>query len=272
MLGIIGGSGLYELKNFEVLSQERIITPYGTPSADVQILKSEDINEPIAFLPRHGVSHSILPHRIPYKANIAALKSVGVDRIVATCIAGSLQLRIKPGDFIVPDQFVDFTRSRDNTFEDDGRIQHTALGDPYCSRLRAELISACSANNIPAHAAGTVVVIQGPRFATRAESIWYAGQGWDIINMTQYPECLFARENGICYACIAAITDYDVGLGRSDYSLQMAVARESILPVFQANIAKLQVLLRHFVKPRSNDVSCGVCGCRELSLPYFQTT
>lgn len=270
MLGIIGGSGLYSLTGLEVVEQKKVTTQYGNPSSEVQILRVDDLE--FAFLPRHGADHSIPPHRIPYKANIAALKSVGVDCIVATCIAGSLQLQIKPGEFVVPDQFVNFTQGRDDTFDFDQRVQHTALADPYCPRLRSELISACASRQMPTHANGTVVVIQGPRFATRAESAWYTKQGWNIINMTQYPECFFARESGVCYACLAAVTDYDVGLCTTDYSLQ-AATRESVLPIFQSNIDTIRIFLKEFIAaPSTRMMLQKTCVCSDQALPYYQTT
>ena len=166
----------------------------------------------MAFLPRHGRRHELLPHRINYRANLWAMREVGVTRLIGPCAAGSLQPEVAPGDFVVPDQLVDRTWGRADTFYEGPVAHHVSYADPYCAELSAVAVEAARAAGITVHPTGTVIVIQGPRFSTRAESRWYRSQGFEVINMTQYPEAYLARELGICYAAIALITDYDTGV------------------------------------------------------------
>jgi 5'-methylthioadenosine phosphorylase len=207
-VGVFGGSGFYSfLDDVELVP---VHTPYGTPSAPVAI--GTVGGRSVAFLPRHGVHHELPPHRVNYRANVWALREVGVRRIIGPCAAGSLRPDVKPGEFVLCDQLVDRTRGRADTFFDGGVVGHVAFADPYCPDLRASLRTAAGNVGITVHDRGTVVVIQGPRFSTRAESAWYRSFGWDVINMTQYPEAYLARELGLCYAGVALITDYDTGL------------------------------------------------------------
>ena len=162
----------------------------------------------VAFLPRHGPRHEYPPHRVNYRANLWAMRELGVTRIIGPCAAGSLQPTVHPGDFVVLDQLVDRTWGRSDTFFDGPVVGHVSFADPYCPELRSVVLGA----DATLHDGGTVVVVQGPRFSTRAESNWYRSQGWEVINMTQYPEAFLARELGICYCAIALITDYDTGL------------------------------------------------------------
>jgi 5'-methylthioadenosine phosphorylase len=166
----------------------------------------------VAFLPRHGPHHRIPPHAINYRANVWAMAQLGVTRLIGPTAAGSLQATVKPGDFVVCDQFVDRTYSREQTFYDGPRVVHISSAEPYCPELRARSIEVGRELGINIHPQGTVVVIQGPRFSTRAESRWFSNQGWEVINMTQYPEVVLARELEMCYVNIALITDYDAGL------------------------------------------------------------
>lgn len=214
-LGVIGGSGLYSL--LDDVDEVEVDTPYGSPSAPVTI--GEVAGRRVAFLPRHGLGHRLPPHRVPYRANLWALRHLGVGAIFAPCASGSLQPDIHPGEFVVVDQVIDRTSGRDATFFDgpgsaEGfqAVNHVSFADPYDAELRQVAIQACQAEDVTVHPAGTVVVINGPRFSTRAESRWYAAQGWHVINMTQMPEAVLAVELGIPYAAIALITDYDVGL------------------------------------------------------------
>jgi 5'-methylthioadenosine phosphorylase len=220
-LGVIGGSGLYSL--LTDVEEVAVDTPYGATSAPITIGEVAGLS--IAFLPRHGLGHSLPPHMVPYRANIWALGQLGVAAIYAPCASGSLQPDIHPGEFVIVDQLVDHTWGRASTFFDgpalsDGtaapagfdRVNHVGFGDPYDAELRAAAIKACDDEGVVVHRAGTVVVINGARFSTRAESRWYRDQGWHVINMTQMPEAVLARELEIPYAAIALITDYDVGL------------------------------------------------------------
>lgn len=210
-LGIIGGSGFYELPGLTEVERVKPRTKYGYPSDEITVGLYQD--KPVAFLPRHGEKHQLPPHKVPYKANIAALKGLGVEKILATCIAGSLKEEIPPGSFVVIDQFVNLTWGRDDYFEADRSFVYLPMAQPYCSHLSRLVGTLGRQMGIPVRMGGTVVVIQGPRFSTLAESRWFIRNGWDLVNMTQYPECYFARELGICYAACAAITDYDPGVG-----------------------------------------------------------
>ena len=237
MIAVIGGSGLYEL--FEADEQVELDTPYGRPSAPVTLATVGGVAT--AFLPRHGGKHELPPHRIPYRANLWALQAVGVTRIIAPCASGSLQPALEPGTFVVCDQFVDRTTSRDHTFYDGPEVRHVAAADPYCPDLRRALLEAGGDLGLPMHDGGTVVVIEGPRFSTRAESAWFQAMGWDVVNMTAYPEGWLARELGLCYANLSLITDFDVGVEGVDG--HAAVTADEVLRVFAANIDRLRQLL-----------------------------
>jgi 5'-methylthioadenosine phosphorylase len=214
-VGVYGGSGLYTL--LDDVDEVTVDTPYGPTSSPVTI--GEVGGRRVAFLPRHGRHHELPPHRVPYRANAWALRELGVRAAFGPCASGSLQPDLAPGDFVVPDQIIDRTAGRAASFHDGpdspagvAPVDHLTFADPYDMSLRAVALAACKAEGITVHDGGTVVVIEGPRFSTRAESRWYSGQGWQVINMTQMPEVALAAELGIPYAAIALITDYDAGL------------------------------------------------------------
>jgi 5'-methylthioadenosine phosphorylase len=208
-VGVFGGSGFYKL--LDDVDFVEIETPYGEPSDRFAIGTVEGVR--VAFLPRHGARHTLPPAAINYRANLWAMKELGVERVIGPTAAGSLQARVKPGDFVVCDQFVDRTWGRADTYHPAGpKVAHVSSADPYCPVIRELAVRTGREHGVTVHEHGTVVVIQGPRFASRAESRWYSSQGWEVINMTQYPEAILARELEICYANIALITDYDVGL------------------------------------------------------------
>lgn len=243
MIGIFGGSGFYSLLD---QAEQRIIdTPFGRPSSPVTIGKigSKDV----AFIARHGLKHEYPPHKIPYKANIYALHELGVRQIIAPAAVGSLKKEIKPGEFLVPDQFINFTHGRDDSFYHGlpEKTTHISSADPYCPVLRRLLIDTAKAAALPVHESGTVVMIQGPRFASRAESAFYRSNGWDIINMTQYPELILARELEMCYANISIITDYDTGV-KDDPSVK-PVSLEEVMRVFRENNEKIKKLIHEIV-------------------------
>lgn len=207
-IGIFGGSGFY---SFVGQTEEvKINTPYGPPSDSISIGEVDGIK--IAFIPRHGRGHSLPPHRINYRANLWAMHALGVSRIISPCACGSLQSHIKPGDFVVTDQFVDRTSGRADTFFDGPSVAHISAADPYCPELRRLAAQVIRQEGITVHDQGTMVVIQGPRFSSRAESQWFTQMGWHTINMTQYPEVVLAQELGICIVNIALVTDFDCGL------------------------------------------------------------
>jgi len=233
-VGVFGGSGFYSF--LERVETVQLDTPYGKPSAPIAL--GELGGKQVAFLPRHGPKHELPPHRIPYRANLWALREVGVRRIIGPCASGALRPDLELGAFLVCDQFVDRTWDRGDTFYDGPETTHISAADPYCPGLRQLLVETAHELGIPAQDGGTVVVIQGPRFSTRAESRWFQQSGWDVINMTAYPEGMLARELELCYATVAMVTDYDVGIeGRP------AVTAADVVRVFEKNNARLRELL-----------------------------
>ena len=251
-IGIIGGSGFYELASG--LKEFKVETPYGSPSGKVALGKIA--NHQVAFLPRHGKEHDLPPHKINYRANIWAFKSLGVSQILTITAAGSLQKNIKPGDFVVLDQFIDRTRGRVDTFYDGPITTHVSMANPYCPRLGSHAVKTAKRLKLPVHSKGTVVVIQGPRFSTRAESAFFTKMGWDVVNMTQYPEAALAHEMALCYCAIALVTDYDAGLVASGGV--KPVKTEDFLKVFGRNINKAQLLVLEMLKgwPRERHCEC----------------
>lgn len=236
-IAIFGGSG------FATFTDEAEVvdvgTPYGAPSAAVRI--AEVAGRRVAFLPRHGDGHRHPPHAIPYRANVWAMRELGVRRILAPCAAGSLDPSLPPGAFVAVDQFVDRTSGRADTFYDGPGAVHVEGADPYCPDLRATIVEAARARGIDMRPSGTMVIVQGPRFSTRAESDWYRTMGWQVINMTGYPEVILARELGLCYASIALITDYDVGV--ADDPRSAPVTADQVAATFQANLGTVRDLL-----------------------------
>ena len=234
-IGIFGGSGFYSF--LDRVTEKVVETPFGQPSAPVSIGEIEGV--PVAFLPRHGVKHQFPPHKINYRANVHALKQLGVERIIGPCAAGSLKREVAPGHFVVCDQLVDRTTGRTDTFYEGPVTTHVSFADPYCPELRKLALDTGRDQGIEIHDGGTVVTIQGPRFSTRSESKWFQDAGWEVINMTQYPEAYLAREQEICYVNISLITDYDVGVAGED----AAVTHEEVLRVFTENNERLRKLL-----------------------------
>lgn len=252
-IGVFGGSGFYRfLKKHEDLPIE---TPYGMPSASLKF--SRIGKKGVVFLPRHGEHHEYPPHMLPYRANAFAFKEVGVERVIAPCAVGSLKPELKPGDFVVCDQFVNFTTGRRDTFYDGPETTHVSTADPYCPELRKIARDTAKALKLPIHDGGTVVVIQGPRFSTRAESRFFRRQGWDVINMTQYPEAALARELEMCYVNISVVTDYDSGL-EGDKNVK-AVSHEAVIKTFNENMDRLRSLLTGMVEaiPEKRSCPCG---------------
>jgi len=249
-VGVIGGSGFYEL--LSDIEHVAVQTPYGPPSDSIAIGTYEGVR--VAFLARHGQGHRYPPHRINYRANIWALHSLGVTRILGPNASGSLQPAVKPGDFVVCDQFVDRTTSRASTFYDGPPVVHIAGAEPYCPELRELAVAAGRELGITVHPSGTVVVIQGPRFSTLAESRWFSAAGWEVINMTQFPEQVLARELEVCYVGISLITDYDAGLeGRDDVE---PVSVAGVVEVFHRNNARVRDLLLRMLPRIPRERSC----------------
>jgi 5'-methylthioadenosine phosphorylase len=231
-IGVFGGSGFYSL--LDDVREVKVDTPYGPPSDSFFL--ATVAGRAVAFLPRHGRRHTIPPHGINYRANVWAMRSLGVKAVISPCAAGSLQLAVKPGDFVVCDQFVDRTRGRADTFFDGPIVSHLSSAEPYDPTLRRLAIETIRDHGIEVHERGTVVVIAGPRFSTKAESKWFSDAGWEVINMTQYPEAWLCRELGMAVVNISLITDYDAGVHEGTE----AVDAHSVLEVFRENADRIQ--------------------------------
>jgi 5'-methylthioadenosine phosphorylase len=237
VVGVFGGSGFYRL--LDDVEEVAVDTPYGPPSAPIRIGEIEGTE--VAFMPRHGDHHTLPPHRINYRANVWAMRQVGVRRIIGPSACGSLKPELEPGTFVVCDQFVDRTRGREDTFYDGPQTTHVSAADPYCPELSRILVDCAGEVGAPVIEGGTAVVIQGPRFSTRAESRWFSAAGWDVVNMTQYPEAWLARELELCYANVSLVTDYDVGLEGMPHV--EPVSADMAFEVFSQNLDRLRALL-----------------------------
>lgn len=254
MVGIFGGSGLYQL--LEGAEERRVETPFGPPSDHLWV--GEMGGRQVAFMPRHGRNHSYPPHRINFRANLHAMHQVGVRRVLAPCAVGSLQRELAPGDVVIPDQFVDRTWGRSDTYWEGPEVQHISSADPYCPELSELAAAAAEREGAPVHRGGTLVVIQGPRFNTRAESRWYSSQGFGVVGMTGYPEVILARELGMCYAAVALVTDYDAGLEGSEG--MSPVTHEEVLRVFAANLERVRRILSGLVSELPTSPGCACAG------------
>ncbi len=231
-IGIFGGSGFYSL--LDDVREAKVDTPYGAPSDSVFL--ATVAGRKVAFMPRHGRRHTIPPHKVNYRANVWAMRSLGVQAVISPCAAGSLQRHVEPGHFVVSDQFVDRTTGRADTFFDGPIVSHVSSAEIYDPTLRAIALEVIREHGITVHDGGTVVVIQGPRFSTKAESKWFSDAGWEVINMTQYPEAYLCRELGMAVVNIALITDYDAGvLEGTD-----AVTAHDVLEVFEQNAERIR--------------------------------
>jgi 5'-methylthioadenosine phosphorylase len=269
-IGVIGGSGFYTfLSDAERVS---ITTPFGDPSDDVVIGDLE--GRRVAFLARHGRGHRFPPHRVNYRANLWALRSVGVRQVLAPCAVGSLKPEHGPGTIVVPDQVVDRTWGRDHTVYDAiGPVVHVGFSDPYCPRGRQVALNAVRAAGESVVDGGTLVVINGPRFSSSAESRWHQQAGWTVVGMTGMPEAAIARELAMCFTTIALVTDHDAGVGGGE-----AVTHAEVLRVFARSIDGLKAVLRSAVAlmPPAEDDASATCSCRRsldgLTLPITLPT
>jgi 5'-methylthioadenosine phosphorylase len=248
-IGVIGGSGFYSfLDDIEEVSVE---TPFGPPSDPIAIGAIGDRR--VAFVPRHGRDHRHPPHGIPYRANLWALRSLGVTRVVAPSAVGSLTPEYGPGTLAIPDQLVDRTTGRAQTYYDSGGAVHISFADPYCPAGRQVALEAGRAHGWSPIDGGTLVIIEGPRFSTRAESQWYAAQGWTLVGMTGHPEAVLARELALCYTPVCLVTDLDAGISAGE-----GVTQEEVFRVFAQNVDRLRDLIAEVVKtlPAERDCSC----------------
>lgn len=249
-IGIIGGSGIYNPDTFELIETVFPDTEFGKPSDEIMIGKIAGVE--VAFLPRHGKEHQYPPHMIPYKANITALKNLGVEVIISPCAVGSLRSRFKPGDIVIPDQFIDLTKKRDYTFFDD-RTVHISMPEPFCEDLRNIFSDVAHDMGLRHHEHATYACIEGPRFSTRAESLMFR-EFADIIGMTLVPECPLAREMGMCYCSIATVTDFDSWKKEETVDIQMVLSK------MEESLENIMRMLEEGL-PRIYEER--VCGCKD---------
>ncbi|MFG2085144.1 MULTISPECIES: S-methyl-5'-thioadenosine phosphorylase [unclassified Spirillospora] len=246
-IGVIGGSGFYSF--LHDVEEVRVETPYGPPSDPIAV--GELAGRRVAFVPRHGRDHRFPPHKIPYRANMWALRSLGVRQVLAPSAVGSLTPGHGPGTLAIPDQLADRTSGREQTYYEAGAAVHVSFSDPYCpAGRRAAAESARTAGWAPVDR-GTLVVIEGPRFSTRAESQWFASQGWTLIGMTGHPEAVLARELALCYTSLCLVTDLDAGIEEGE-----GVTMEEVLRVFGENIDRLRTLVADVVKTLPTERAC----------------
>lgn len=252
-IAVIGGTGLCTFPQLKEIQRVSIRTPFGHASDDIVVGEYSGVR--VAFLPRHGEHHTIPPHKIPYRANMGALRQLGIDYVFAACVVGSLKREIPPGSLVLLDQFVDLTWGRDDASRSGVPFVHLPVAQPYCEELRNALRRAAAEIGITAIPIGTVAVIQGPRFSTLAENRWFAANGWDVVNMTQYPECYFARELGMCYAAVAAVTDYCAGVG-NQLVFGESGSLQAVLGIFDRNIQTLKKLFLALIAHGTESYSC----------------
>ncbi|MDI2128765.1 S-methyl-5'-thioadenosine phosphorylase [Yinghuangia seranimata] len=258
-IGVIGGSGFYAF--LEDVVEVPVDTPYGAPSDS--LFFGEVGGRRVVFLPRHGRDHAIPPHRINYRANLWALRAAGVTQVVAPCAVGGLRAELGPGTLVVPDQLVDRTSGRVQTYFDGAPapVVHTSFADPYCPSGRTAAVAAARNADWEPVDGGTLVVIEGPRFSTRAESRWYSAQGWSIVGMTGHPEAVLARELGLCFTAMALVTDLDAGVEAGE-----GVTHAEVLEVFAKNVGRLRTLLFDVVATIPAERTCA-CGADAVALP-----
>src|SRR5580700_1242746 len=251
-IGVIGGSGLYEMNGLTNTREIRVKTPFGDPS-DAMVLGTLE-GKRVAFLARHGRGHRILPSEINYRANIYAMKLLGVERIISVSAVGSLQEDLQPGEFLVPDQFFDSTKGRISTFFGNGLVAHVAFDKPTCAQLSTVLADACVSTAVPVHRKGTYINMEGPQFSTLAEAHFHRGQKFDVIGMTNVTEAKLAREAEICYATIAMITDYDCWHPDND-----SVTASQIIATLNQNATNAQNVVLEAIKtmPAERKCKCG---------------
>ncbi len=252
ILGVIGGSGLYSMKDLKVIEEQSIETPFGLPSDKIVI--GEIQNTRLAFLPRHGVGHRISPSEINYRANIYAMKSLGVERIISVSAVGSMKEEIVPGHIVIPDQFIDRTFRRASTFFTNGIVGHVSLAEPICMEAHKHVTKSAQEAGATVHPKGTYICIEGPQFSTRGESLVYRSWGVEVIGMTNVTEAKLAREAGLCYVTIALATDYDCW-----HVEEEPVTLEAVMEIMHNNVELAQKILKQLIQGPILDRSC-TCG------------
>ncbi len=249
-IAIIGGTGIADPKLFRTVKEIDASTPFGKPSDKIRIVEFQGMK--VAFLPRHGSGHTIPPHKVNSRANIRALKDIGVERVIGLAAVGSLQEKMKPGDIVIPDQFIDMTKQRPLTFYDGPKVVHVSVADPFCPQLRALAYEKAKGLGTPAHDKGTYVCVEGPRFSTRAESNLWRVMEADIVGMTLVPEAQLARELELCYLSISSVTDYDVWA-------EKPVSAKDVIDRMRENTVKVQDMLKQIIPAIPDERKCD-CG------------
>jgi 5'-methylthioadenosine phosphorylase len=249
VLGVIGGSGLYDFPALENVKTFLPETPFGKPSAPIAV--GMLTGKKVAFLARHGIGHTLMPTEVNYRANIWALKSIGVERIISVSACGSLREDFVPGEIVIPDQLFDFTKKRQNSFFGEGLVVHVSTGDPFCKDLSTMLYQTVTSYGVNAHLGGTMITIEGPRFSTKAESNVFRGWGMSLIGMTTSPEAFLAREAEMCYAVMAHVTDYDVW-----HVIEAPVSVEMVVNTLHKNTEVAQKTILSLVENLSVTSTC----------------
>lgn len=248
-LAVIGGSGLYDIEGLKVTSEQDVDTPFGKPSAPILI--GELTGTPLAFLARHGRGHPLSPGEVNYRANIYALKKIGVERVISVNACGSLREDYHPGDIVIPDQLFDFTKNRTTSFFEGGMVAHLSIAEPFCPDFSSHLLQAVQSTGAEVHAKGSFITIEGPRFSTRLESNTFRAWGMDIIGMTTSPEAFLAREAELCYSAVAHITDYDVW-----HKSEEPVTVDMVIQILNQNTEIIKQALQHLVQNPPLDRPC----------------
>lgn len=259
ILGVIGGSGLYQMKGLEVIEKVVVDTPFGSPSDNIIIGRLEGVK--IAFLPRHGVGHVIPPSEINFRANIFAMKKIGVDRIISVSAVGGMKENMPPGHFVVPHQFIDRTFKRNSTFFTQGMVGHVSMADPVCLATAGVLFKAAQKAGADAHEGGTYICIEGPQFSTRAESLLYRQWDVDVIGMTNVTEAKLAREAGICYSTLALVTDFDCW-----HIEEEPVTLEAVLEIMHKNVEQAQKVLKELIPMLGTIEPCSCCDAAKFAV------
>lgn len=259
LLGVIGGSGLYQMKGLEVIEKVTVDTPFGSPSDSIIIGKLEGVK--LAFLPRHGVGHVIPPSEINFRANIFAMKKIGVERIISVSAVGGMKENMPPGHFVVPHQFIDRTYKRISTFFTEGMVGHVSMADPVCLATAGTLFNAAQKSGADVHEGGTYICIEGPQFSSRAESLLYRQWGVDVIGMTNVTEAKLAREAGICYSTLALVTDFDCW-----HIDEEPVTLEAVLEIMHKNVEQAQKVIKELIPMLGSIEPCSCCDAAKFAV------
>lgn len=259
LLGVIGGSGLYQMKGLEVIEKVAVDTPFGSPSDSIVIGKLDGVK--LAFLPRHGIGHVIPPSEINFRANIFAMKKIGVERIISVSAVGGMKENMPPGHFVVPHQFIDRTYKRISTFFTQGMVGHVSLADPVCLSTAGTLFKAAQKAGADVHEGGTYICIEGPQFSTRAESLLYRQWDVDVIGMTNVTEAKLAREAGLCYSTLALVTDFDCW-----HAGEEPVTLEAVLAIMHKNVEQAQKVLKELLPMLEGIEPCSCCDAAKFAV------